>query len=98
MSALLIARRMARDRIVLDGTERLFPSPDCPGQASAGELGFPRPSGLVEVADDDGGGLAAHGQGPERGRVPGAVRHRGGLPAGLVRDALARGPDLPRLR
>jgi transposase-like protein len=43
----------------------------------------------VEGAGGDGR-LAACAQGPERGRVPGAVRDRGGLPQGAVRDALAR--------
>src|SRR5688500_15693424 len=50
------------------------------------------------MRDGIGGRVAAVAPGAERGRVPRAVRDRGSLPRGAVRDALARGPHLPGLR
>src|SRR4051812_47699551 len=72
--------------------------PDYPRHPSRSGLGFARVPGPIGGRDGIGGRVAARGQGPERGRVPGAVRHRGGVPRGAVRHALARGPDLPGLR
>src|SRR4051794_17223539 len=71
-----------------------------PDRAKGGKvvLGFARVPGPAEGADDSGGRVAARDAGPERGRVPGALRDRGGVPRGALRHALARGPDLPGLR
>src|SRR4028118_2364059 len=61
-------------------------------------LDLPRLFGLAGARDGIGRGAAAVGVGPQRGRVPGALRDRGGVPRGAVRDALARGARLPGLR
>src|SRR4051795_6066880 len=59
---------------------------------------FSRAFRLLGARYGVGAGVATLGQGAERGRVPGTLRDRGGLPRGAAWDALARGPDLPGLR
>src|SRR5689334_16424359 len=72
--------------------------PDYPRHPSRSGLGSARVPGPARGRDGIGGRVAARGAGPERGRVSGALRDRGGVPRGAVRDALAGGADLPGLR
>src|SRR3712207_5605977 len=74
-----------------------FPLPDYPRHASGSELAFLRLWWLARTGDGRGR-VAARAEGAERGCVTGTRRNRGSLPAGAVRDALARGAHLPGLR
>src|SRR3954470_13808562 len=65
---------------------------------SYAELGFLWLLGLAGTKHGISRRIAALGEGPERDRVSGALRHRGGLPEDALRDALAGRARLPGLR
>src|SRR4051812_454461 len=93
-----VGRVLIFEASLLNALDEAKPFPDYPRHPSRSDLGFPRVSGSWRGRDGIGGGVAALGPRAERGGVPGALRHRGGVPDGALRHAVAGGADLSGLR